>query len=213
MIKNLSSILLIIIIHYSISSCHKGSDNTTPTPDPDPVDSTQKEPVDKLPYANVFYPKDTSRGAMYAIKNNHPRKFAATCNCYYYAKKNPAYIFVAGSTSLDPWPRVYNYEIFGLGPHPLNYDPQQIPITYSTNSILQYLTVQHDTPESEYRLDTSYHKQNFQFTSIDTIQDRAEGVFNVQYKLYQIIDSTGAANTPSVIRLANGRFWCKLQRR
>ncbi|MBK7810349.1 MAG: hypothetical protein IPI50_03760 [Saprospiraceae bacterium] len=73
--------------------------------------------------------------------------------------------------------------------------------------------MQHDTEESEYRLDTSYHKQNFKFTSIDTINDRAQGEFNVQYKLYQIIDSARAANTPSVIRLANGRFWCKLQRR
>ncbi|MBK7231144.1 MAG: hypothetical protein IPH93_02425 [Saprospiraceae bacterium] len=208
-------LIFIIIVTVSLfSSCHEGTDVNQPLPDPDPVDSTQIEPQDKLPYANVFYPQDTSKGAMYAIKNNHPRRFAATCDCYYYAKEKPAYIFVAGSTSLDPWPRVYNYEIFGLGgPYPLNYDPQQIPTTYSDIYILKYITVQHDTEESEYRLDTSYHNQNFQFTSIDTIQDRAEGVFNVQYKLYQIIDSTGAANTPSVIRLANGRFWCKLQRR
>jgi len=195
-----------------MSSCHKGTDINHPPPDPEPVDTTKKEPEDKLPYANVFYPKDTSKGAMYAIKNNHPRRFAATCNCYYYANENPTYIFVAGATSLDPWPRVYNYENFGLGLYLLNYNPQQIPVTYSDKYILKYRTVQHDTDESEYRLDTSYHKQFFRFTSIDTIHDRAEGEFNVQYKLYQIYDSIAAVNPPSVIRLANGRFWCKLKR-
>ncbi|MBK9270977.1 MAG: hypothetical protein IPM48_05225 [Saprospiraceae bacterium] len=210
--KNLISIVQVIIILFSILSCQKGIDIPIPPSDPDPVDSTQKEPEENLPYANVFYPKDTSKGAMYAVKNNHPKKFVATCNCYFYPKEVPAKIYIGGSTSLDPWPRVYNYEIFTFGGYELNYNINQIPTVYYNNNKVVYRTLQHDTFESYYLLDTSYRRNVFRFIKLDTSLDIAEGEFNVQYKLDRLYDST-AVNPPSVIRLANGRFWCKLQRR
>lgn len=193
-------------------SCNDPSDPLHPNPDPDPIDTTNSEPEDKLPFANVFYPQDTSKGVMYATKNNNPSKFVATCYCFSKLNQDTPTIYIGGVTSTDPWPRVYNYEIFGLGLYPLSDESFQIQPRYSGKYDLSYITVQHDTPESEYLLDTSYKKQLFQFTKIDTVNDRAEGKFNIQYRLFKIQDSVAAVNPPSIIRLANGRFWCKLQR-
>jgi len=197
------SVFFIFVYLIAIIACHKN-------PDPniiivDPIDTSKTyipDPDSNLVLSNIYLPGDTTFGAIYARKNR--QNFSSFIDLIKLRYENNVPIFmVRGGTYFYP-NSLYLTESFHFVV-PLNYEKQKLIIT-STGKIGRtfYATKDDDSILDHYKLDTSQNNY-FQFTKIDTINKRLEGVFWVQF----LIDMNPKAfyKDPDTLRLSYGSFW------
>ncbi len=202
-------IIRFIIVSFTIVylllfiACHKN-------PDPniiiiDPKDTTKvytPDPDSNLVLCNIYLPGDTTFGAIYARKNR--QNFTSFIDAYKLRYENNVPIFmIRGGTYFYP-NSLYLTESFHFVV-PLNYEKQKLIIT-SSGKIGRtfYATKDDDSILDHYKLDTTQNNY-FQFTKIDTLNKRLEGIFWVQF----LIDMNPKAfyKDPDILRLSYGSFW------